>query len=51
MAAPSISQAIASLWDVPGARYYPETDQFSGMEYYLDLGYVAGRGMRVIAPK
>ena len=44
-------KAITSLWDVPGARYYPETDQFSGMEYYLDLSYVAGRGVRMIAPK
>lgn len=44
-------KAITSLWDVPGARYYPETDQFSGMEYYLDLDYVAGRGVRMIAPK
>lgn len=44
-------KAIASLWDVPGARYYPETDQFSGMEYYLDLSYVAGRGVRMIAPR
>ena len=23
-------KAIASLWDVPGAKFYPETDQFSG---------------------
>lgn len=44
-------KAITSLWDVPGARYYPETDQFSGMEYYLDLSYVASRGVRLIAPK
>ena len=44
-------QAVTSLWDVPGARYYPETDQFSGMEYYLDLSYVASRGVRMIAPK
>ncbi|MBQ8619588.1 MAG: SH3 domain-containing protein [Clostridia bacterium] len=44
-------KAIASLWDVPGAKYYPETDQFSGMEYYLDLSYVAGRGVRMIMPK
>ena len=44
-------QMITSLWDVPGARYYPETDQFSGMEYYLDLSYVAARGVRLIAPK
>jgi len=44
-------QTITSLWDVPGAKYYPETDQFSGMEYYLDLDYVARRGVRLIAPK
>lgn len=44
-------KAITSLWDVPGARYFPETDQFSGMEYYLDLSYVASRGVRLIAPK
>lgn len=44
-------KTIASLWDVPGARYYPETNQFSGMEYYLDLSYVASRGVRLIAPK
>jgi len=44
-------KAITTLWDVPGARYYPETDQFSGMEYYLDLSYVASRGVRLIAPK
>ncbi|MBQ7886805.1 MAG: SH3 domain-containing protein [Clostridia bacterium] len=44
-------KVISSLWDVPGAKYYPETDQFSGMEYYLDLSYVAGRGVRLIAPK
>lgn len=44
-------KAVTSLWDVPGARYYPETNQFSGMEYYLDLSYVAGRGVRMIAPK
>ncbi|MBR5303062.1 MAG: SH3 domain-containing protein [Clostridia bacterium] len=44
-------KTITSLWDVPGARYFPETDQFSGMEYYLDLSYVASRGVRLIAPK
>lgn len=44
-------KTIASLWDVPGARYYPETDQFSGMEYYLDLSYVASRGVRLIQAK
>ena len=44
-------QVITSLWDVPGAKYYPETDQFCGMEYYLDLSYVASRGVRLIQAK
>ncbi|MBE5799899.1 MAG: hypothetical protein E7321_08125 [Clostridiales bacterium] len=44
-------QAVESLWDMPGAKYYVETDQFCGMEYYLDLSYVASRGVRLIAPK
>jgi hypothetical protein len=44
-------KTVETLWDVPGAKFYPETDQFSGMEYYLDLSYVASRGVRMIAPK
>lgn len=44
-------KSIQSLWDMPGAKYYAETGQFSGMEYYLDLSYVASRGVRLIAPK
>ena len=43
-------QAVTSLWDIPGAKYYLETDQFGGLEYYLTLDYVAGRGVRLIQP-
>jgi len=44
-------QAAATLWDIPGAKYYFETNQFGGLEYYMDLSYVAGRGVRLIKPK
>jgi len=44
-------QAVSSLWEIPGAKYYFETDQFGGLEYYMDLSYVAGRGVRPIKPK
>ena len=43
-------QAVQSLWEIPGATYYLETDQFGGLEYYLTLDYVAGRGVRMIHP-
>lgn len=43
-------RAVASLWEIPGAKYYLETDQFGGLEYYLTLDYVAGRGVRMIHP-
>ncbi len=43
-------RAVSSLWDIPGAKYYVETDQFGGLEYELDLSYVAGRGVRLIQP-
>jgi len=44
-------QAAATLWDIPGAKYYFETNQFGGLEYYMDLSYVASRGVRPIKPK
>lgn len=43
--------AVTDLTQVPGARYYFETDGFGAMEYYLDLSYVAKRGVRLIQPK
>ena len=44
-------QAVASLGEIPGAKYYLETDQFGGLEYYLTMEYVAGRGVRSIIPR
>lgn len=41
--------AAETLWDIPGAKYYFETNDFGGLEYYLDLEYVAKRGVRMIA--
>ncbi|MBR3795105.1 MAG: SH3 domain-containing protein [Clostridia bacterium] len=40
--------AANTLWDIPSARYYFETNEFGGLEYYLDLEYVAKRGVRMI---
>lgn len=42
---------IKDLSEVPGACYFFETDQYGGLEYYLDLTYVAKRGVRLIQPK
>lgn len=44
-------RAAESLFEIPGAKYYMETNQFGGLEYYLDLAYVAKRGVRMIKPK
>ncbi len=44
-------QAIKDLAEVPGTRYYFETDQYGGLIYYLDLDYVAKRGVRLIQAK
>lgn len=43
-------RAVTSLAEIPGAKYYLETEQYGGLEYYLTLDYVAGRGVRVIRP-
>jgi len=44
-------RAVQTLWDVPGARYYVETNEFGGLEYYLDLAYAGKRGLRMIRRK
>lgn len=41
---------INDLSTVPGAVWYPETGTWSGMNYWLDLDYVAKRGVRLIQP-
>ena len=43
-------RAALSLDDLPGARWYFETDEYGGLEYRLPLEYVAKRGVRLIQP-
>ena len=43
-------RAALSLDDLPGARWYLETDEYGGLEYYLPMEYVAKRGVRLIQP-
>ena len=39
-----------SLSDLPGARWYFETDHYGGLEYWMPLEYAAKRGVRLIRP-
>ena len=34
--------------DLPGIRWFFETTEYSGMAYWMDIGYCASRGMRLI---
>ena len=43
-------RAALSLDDLPGARWYFETDEYGGLEYWLPVEYVAKRGVRLIQP-
>ncbi len=43
-------RAALSLDDLPGARWYFETDEYGGLEYWLPIDYVAKRGVRLIQP-
>jgi len=40
--------AIQSLEEIPGLRYFFETQEYGGMTYWMDLSYCAKRGMRLI---
>lgn len=42
--------AALSLDDIPGARWYLETDSYGALEYWMPLSYAAGRGVRLIQP-
>ena len=35
---------------MPGARWFFETDEYGGLEYWLPMEYVAKRGVRLIQP-
>lgn len=41
---------VRDLSEIPGSVYYFETQQYGGLEYYLQLSYCAKRGGRVIRP-
>ena len=43
-------KAIQSLDEVPGARWYPETDMYGGLTYWMKTSYAAKRGVRLIRP-
>lgn len=43
-------RAALALDDLPGARWYLETGEYSGLEYWMRLGYAAKRGVRLIMP-
>lgn len=43
-------RAALSMEDLPGVRWYLDTDDYGGLEYWLRLSYVARRGVRLIQP-
>ncbi|MBQ9299292.1 MAG: SH3 domain-containing protein [Clostridia bacterium] len=43
-------RAAVRMEDLPGARWYLDTDDYGGLEYWLRLSYVAKRGARLIQP-
>ena len=43
-------RAVTRLDDLPGARWYLNTDMYGGLEYWMTLDYIAGRGVRLIQP-
>ncbi len=44
-------RAALTLDDLPGARWYFETNEYGGLEYWLPVDYVAKRGVRLIQPE
>ncbi len=47
---PGVYRAALTLDDMPGARWFFETDEYGGLEYWLPMEYVAKRGVRLIQP-
>jgi len=43
-------RAAVRMEDLPGARWYFETDDYGGLEYWMRLSYAARRGVRLIQP-
>ena len=44
-------RAIQSLTEIPGIRYYIETESFGGATYWLEDQYIVKRGVRLIQPR
>lgn len=42
---------VKELSEFPEGKYYFETGQYGGLTYWMDLSYVAKRGVRIIQPK
>jgi len=40
--------AVASPEEIPGCRWFFETGEYGGLEYWLDLSYCAKQGMRPV---
>lgn len=45
-----VYRAALTVDDLPGARWYFETGEYGGLEYYLPVSYLARRGVRLIQP-
>ena len=43
-------RAVLDLEEIPGARWYFETGEYGGLEYWLRVEYAARRGVRLIQP-
>lgn len=43
-------RAALSLDELPGARWYLDTGEYGGLEYWLPMSYVVTRGVRMIQP-
>ncbi len=37
--------------DLPGMRWFFESQEYGGMAYWMDIGYCANRGMRLLRPQ
>ena len=44
-------RAAQALDEIPGARWYIDTQDFGGLEYWMPVGYAAKLGVRLIQPQ
>ena len=43
-------RAAVTLDELPGARWYLDTGEYGGLEYWMPVSYLAKRGVRMIQP-